>query len=65
MKNTAISDRIIELSMLECVLEMINDRINSIRNYEMIAEPTEDYEIERNAEYEKKIAALKAIADKL
>lgn len=51
--------------MLESVLEMINDRINSIRNYEMIAEPTEDYEIERNAEYEKKIAALKAIADKL
>ena len=65
MKNTAISDRIIELSMLENVLEMINDRINGIRNYEMVAEPTEDYEVERNAECEKKIAALKAIADKL
>jgi hypothetical protein len=65
MKNTAISDRIIELSMLENVLEMINDKINYIRNYEMVAEPTEDYEVERNAENEKKIAALKAIADKL
>lgn len=65
MKNTAISDRIIELSMLENVLEMINDKINYIRNYEMVAEPTEDYEIERNAECEKKIAALKTIADKL
>lgn len=65
MKNTAISDRIIELSMLENVLEMINDRINYFRNYEMVTDPTEDYEIERNAECEKKIAALKAIADKL
>ena len=65
MKNTAISDRIIELSMLESVLEMINDKINYFRNYEMVADPTEDYEIERNAELEKKIAALKSIADKL
>ena len=51
--------------MLENVLEMINDKINYFRIYEMIADPTEDYEIERNAENEKKIAALKAIADKL
>ena len=65
MKNTAISDRIIELSMLENVLEMINDKINYIRNYEIVAEPTEDYQVVGNAECEKKIAALKAIADKL
>ena len=65
MKNTSISDRIIELSMLENVLEMINGKIDYFRNYEMVAEPTEDYELERNAECEKKIAALKAIADKL
>ena len=65
MKNTAISDRIIALSMLENVLEMINDKINYFRNYEMVADPTEDYEIERNTECEKKIAALKSIADKL
>lgn len=65
MKNTTISDRIIELSMLENVLEMINNKINYIRNYEIVAEPTEDYEVERNAECEKRIAALKAIADKL
>lgn len=65
MKNTAISDRIIELSMLEDVLEMINDKINYIRKYEIVAEPSEDCETERNAEYEKRIAALKAIADKL
>ena len=65
MKNTAISDRIIELSMLGNVLEMINDKINYFRNYEMVAEPTEDYEVERNEECEKKIAALKSIADKL
>lgn len=44
---------------------MINGKINYIRNYEMVADPTEDYEIERNAENEKKIAALKSIADKL
>ena len=65
MKNTTISDRIIELSMLENVLEMINDKTNYFRNYEMVAEPTEDYEVYRNAECEKKIAALKSIADKL
>lgn len=65
MKNTTISDRIIELSMLENVLEMINDKINYFRKYEVVADPTEDYEIERNAECEKKIAALKSIADKL
>lgn len=65
MKNTAISDRIIELSMLENVLEMINDKINYFCKYEMVADPTENYEIERNAECEKKIAALKSIADKL
>ena len=65
MKNTTISDRIIELSMLENVLEMINDKINYIRNYEIVAEPTEGYEVERNTECEKQIAALKAIADKL
>lgn len=65
MKNAAISDRIIELSMLGEVLEMINGRIKSIRDYEMIEQPTEGYEIEKNAECEKKIAALKSIADKL
>ena len=65
MKNTDITDRIIELSMLECVLEMINNKINNIRYYDMIEEPSEDYEKERNADCEKRIAALKAIADKL
>ena len=65
MKNTAITDRIIELSMLEYVLEMINNKINNIRYYDMIEEPSEDYDKERNADCEKRIAALKAIADKL
>ena len=65
MKNTAISDRIIEFSMLEDVLEMINDKINYICKYEMVEEPSVDSEIERNADCKKRIAALKAIADKL
>ena len=44
---------------------MINNKINNIRYYDMIEEPSEDYEKERNADCEKRIAALKAIADKL
>lgn len=65
MKNSAISDRIIELRMLESVLEMINCKIDSISKYEMVKEPMEDSDIERNADCKKRIAMLKTIADKL
>lgn len=65
MKNPAISDRIIELRMLESVLDMINCKIDSISKYEMVKEPMEDSDIERNEDCKKRIAALKTIADKL
>lgn len=65
MKNPAISDRIIELRMLESVLDMINCKIDFISKYEMVKEPKEDSDIERNADCKKRIAALKTIADKL
>lgn len=65
MKNPAISDRIIELRMLESVLDMINCKIDFISKNEMVKEPMEDSDIERNEDCKKRIAALKTIADKL
>ena len=65
MKNPVISERIIELRMLERVLDMINCEIDSISKYDMVKEPMEDSDIERNEDCKMRIAALKAIADKL
>ena len=65
MKNTTISDRIIELSIIVEALRGINNKINYIRKHEMIADPNDEYEAECNAVCEKRIAVLEAIADKL
>lgn len=65
MKNTAIDKAMIDLDMTVYVLGLIEKEIKHIRFCQMYKHATKDYEIDFNAVCEMRIAALKAIADKL